>query len=268
MSIRAISYGGGVDSTALLVLAARKEIDCSLALFADVGRAENPDTIAYLNSVAIPFAVDHGIAVEIVQRTRRDGTPVDLWDDAIKPSRTIPIPMRMSNGAPGNRTCTYVWKIRPIASVLKARGATNNDPAILELGITVDEYQRMNVSRIPWITNNYPLVDMGVTRDQAVSLIASASLPIPPKSSCIWCPYKRKDQWLELKNEHPDRFDQAVEFERQINEKRANIGRDAVWLHSSAKPLEQAVVDTLRERGQTSLFDDGPTCNEAGYCFI
>jgi hypothetical protein len=37
MSVRAISYGGGVQSTALLVLAARREIDFPLAIFANVG---------------------------------------------------------------------------------------------------------------------------------------------------------------------------------------------------------------------------------------
>ena len=44
--LRAVSYGGGVQSTALLVLAAERKIDFPLFVFANVGdRAENPDPI-------------------------------------------------------------------------------------------------------------------------------------------------------------------------------------------------------------------------------
>lgn len=262
MTVRAISYGGGVDSTALLVLAARGEIDAHFALFADVGRAENPDTIRYLHEVAIPYGAAHGITVEVVRRQRRDGTRVDLWDDAIKPSRTIPVPMRMSNGAPGNRTCTHLWKIKPIADALKRYGATTSAPAALMLGIGVDEYQRMTESRTRWIRHEYPLIDRRIDRAGAEAVIWDAGLPVPPKSSCVWCPYKRRAQWEALRRDHPERFADAVQFERAINAKRAALGRDAVWLTDRAKPLDEAVTET----GQTSMFD-GATCDIAGYCF-
>jgi len=48
MSLRAISYGGGVQSTALVVLAAQGVIDFPLALFANVGEDAEPDTIRYV----------------------------------------------------------------------------------------------------------------------------------------------------------------------------------------------------------------------------
>lgn len=261
MTIRAASYGGGVDSTALLVLAARCEIDVQRAYFANVGRAENPDTIRYVHEVAIPYAEANGIELTIVQRTRRDGTPVDLWDDAIKPSRTIPVPMRMSNGAPGNRTCTFDWKIKPVAKALKAIGATPANPAVLALGIGIDEYQRMSTSRIAWIQHDYPLIDRRMDRAAAVALIESAQLPVPGKSSCIWCMFKRKAQWLEMLRHQPAQFAEAVAFEQAINRKRRAIGRDDVWLTSAGKPLDQAIVDD----GQTSMFE-GATCDIGGYC--
>lgn len=262
--IRAISYGGGVDSTALLVLAARGDLDVRIALFADVGRAENPDTMRYLVEFAMPFAARHGIELAVVQRRRRDGTPVDLWDDAIKPSRTVPVPMRMSNGAPGNRTCTHAWKIQPIAKELKRRGASKDQPATLMLGIGVDEYQRMNTSRIAHIVHEYPLIDRRIDRAGAVALIERAGLPVPPKSSCIWCPFKRKAQWHELMRNHPERFANAVQFERDINAKREAIGRDPVWLTSVGRPLDEAIT----ESGQARLFDDdGASCDIGGYCF-
>lgn len=47
--IRSVSYGGGVQSTALLVLAAQRRIDYPLFLFANVGDdSENPATVRRL----------------------------------------------------------------------------------------------------------------------------------------------------------------------------------------------------------------------------
>jgi hypothetical protein len=43
MSLRVISYGGGVQSTALLVLAAQGRIDFGVFLFANVGDDSDPD---------------------------------------------------------------------------------------------------------------------------------------------------------------------------------------------------------------------------------
>lgn len=52
-ALRAVSYGGGVQSTALLVLAARGEIDFPLFLHADVGHdSEAKGTIRYVREVA------------------------------------------------------------------------------------------------------------------------------------------------------------------------------------------------------------------------
>ena len=49
MTLRTVSYGGGVQSTALLVLAAQRQIDYSIFLFANVGDdSENPATLRYL----------------------------------------------------------------------------------------------------------------------------------------------------------------------------------------------------------------------------
>lgn len=54
-----ISYGGGVQSTAMLVLAAQGRLGYPVthALFANVGdQAEHPRTLAYVRDVAAPFA--------------------------------------------------------------------------------------------------------------------------------------------------------------------------------------------------------------------
>ena len=66
------SFGGGVQSTAALVLAARRELRAEVFIFADVGEdSENPDTIAYMREVALPYADRHGVPFVTVRHTYR-----------------------------------------------------------------------------------------------------------------------------------------------------------------------------------------------------
>jgi hypothetical protein len=54
---RVVSYGGGVQSNALLVLAAQGRIDYRRFLFANVGDdSEHPATLRYVRDVALPSA--------------------------------------------------------------------------------------------------------------------------------------------------------------------------------------------------------------------
>jgi len=56
------SCGGGVQSTACLVLAAQGAIPYRTFVFANVGNhAESPDTIRYIEQVLKPYAAQHGI---------------------------------------------------------------------------------------------------------------------------------------------------------------------------------------------------------------
>lgn len=254
--LRAISYGGGTQSTALLVLAAQGEIDFPLALMADVGAdSENPDTITYVHDVAMPYAEANGIELAIVQRRRRTGEPVTLLADLMRPTRSINIPMRMANGAPGNRNCTVEFKIKPIAKELKRRGATDENPAVIALGISVDEYQRMRSGGC------YPLIERRIDRAGCEQIIRRAGLPVPPKSSCYFCPMFSLGQWRRQLQERPELFEQAAQLEDTLNERRSMLGKDAVYLTSRCVPLREAIVDD----GQTSMFD-GSTCDIGGYC--
>ena len=60
--LKVFSYGGGVQSTAALVLAAQGRIDYQTFLFCNVGAdSENPETLEYVEQVARPFAARHGL---------------------------------------------------------------------------------------------------------------------------------------------------------------------------------------------------------------
>ncbi len=248
--LRFTSYGGGVQSTALLVLAARRVIDFPTFVMANVGDdSENPDTLTYVRTVAAPYAAQHGIDLHVVNRLKVDGTVETLWGRLMKDgSRSLPIPVRMDNGAPGRRSCTADFKIKVTGKWAKAHGATADNPATVAIGISADEIMRANNRRTePHERIVYPLVGIGeetnlrMTRQDCMTLIRSEGLPVPPKSSCFFCPFHRPSAWIELRRNQPDLFDKSVLLENTLNERRTMLGKDPVWLTRFGIPLSDAI---------------------------
>lgn len=266
MSVRAFSFGGGVQSTAALVLAARGEIDFPLFLFANVGAdSENPATLDYVEKIAKPYAAARGIELCEVRRIRRNGEPETLMERIDRDLRSVPIPMRSAGGGAGNRTCTGDFKIKVIAKELRRRGATRESPAVTGLGISREEWQRMRSdSGIPYQVLAYPLIDLGMDRQDCLNVIAREGLPIPQKSSCYFCPFHRIAEWRRMKREQPDLFRQSVELERRLSQRNVEIGRIPVFLTAKGRALEEV----LGEYDQMDLFDEGASCDVAGYCHV
>lgn len=269
---RAIAYGGGVQSTCLLVLAAQRRIDFPLFLMANVGDdSEHPATMRYVREVATPYAEAHGIEVRILDRRTRDGEVETLWGRLLKEgSRSLPIPVRMSNGAPGNRSCTADFKIRVIGKELKRLGATPEAPITVGVGISLDEIQRINSRKSePYERLVYPLVSVGedtglkLRRDDCARIIREAGLPVPPKSSCFFCPFHRMGAWEDLARDDADLFDKACHLEDTLNARRDVLGKDHVYLTRYGRPLRELVND-----GQQllPLVDDGAAGCDNGWC--
>jgi len=307
--LKVFSYGGGVQSTAALVLASQRKIDYQTFLFCNVGAdSENPETIAYVRNIARPFAARHGLAFHELERVRRDGSVETIYGEITRTdNRSIGIPVYMSSGAPGNRSCTLDFKIAIVDRWLKHRthgGAIRamkqacllyyaigkidketlkqvmtdlnsffqeHEPiATGGLGISLDEMQRVKPNMSPdtiyWKVNAHPLifdVSRPLTRQDCIKIIADAGLPVPPKSSCWFCPYHSTRAWQDLRTNKPVLFDKAVNLEDTINERRAMLGKDRVYLSSKLKPLTRVTTDHI----QLSLLEHDDMC-ESGYCFV
>jgi hypothetical protein len=264
--MKVISYGGGVQSTALLVLAAWHRIDYSTLLFANVGQdSENPATLTYIRDVAMPYAARRGIVFQELQRRRRDGTTETLWERLHRPeTRSIPIPVRMANGAPGRRSCTADFKIKVVGRWLRENGATSARPAVVGIGISLDEIHRANKRRSEaHEIIEYPLLEFGFNRDDCIQIITEEGLPVPPKSSCFFCPFHTVDAWRKQRIVQPDLFLKCVELERIINERRAALGRDAVYLTRYGRPLLEAIPEA--GNAYLSDLDEDGMC-DSGWC--
>lgn len=257
------SCGGGVQSTACLVLAAQGKIPYRTFIFANVGdKAESPATIAYINNTLKPYAAQHGIEWVDVAWVDRHGRQRDLYDDLLEQQRSINIPAYMLGGMPGNRKCTESFKIKPIAKWIK-KNAPN---CILGKGISTDEPHRATPSRESDLyTSAYPLIELGISRKDCLAIAQEAGLPQPPKSACYFCPFKTTAQWVAMRQENPVLFQKCVDLEKVLQKRRAELGKDNVFLSSiggrKGLNLDQVIPDQL------SLFGWEPEegC-ESGYC--
>lgn len=260
-----------MQSTALLVLAAQRRIPYELFLFANVGDdSEHPASLEYVETYAKPYAAAHEIELvelrRIPKRGFAKGREETLYQRLVRPeSRSVPIPVRMTNGAPGRRSCTADYKIRIVGQELRRRGATADDPAIVALGISVDEIERArpgNDPRSPLQYRTYPLLDMGLSRDDCKSIISDAGLPVPPKSACWFCPFNDRQRWRDLRDKTPDLFQLACDLEATLGDRAESLGRNRVWLTSRGKPLASVMQDDAAKQGSSSGMD---AC-DSGYC--
>ena len=256
-----------MQSTACLVLAAQGKIDCKTFLFANVGDdAENPATLQYIKEISKLFADRHNIDIIELQRIRRDGSIETLMSRIVNSKSSISIPVRMSNGAPGNRTCTVDFKIKVIEKWLKNNGFSKDNKANVGIGFSTDEAHRAGKAFINPVSNLcYPLIEFGYSRQDCLNIIRLAGLPQPPKSACWFCPFHRTSEWQRLRRETPHLFKQAIELETMLNERREPLGKDKVWLTPFNRPLNQAIPI---ESEFLELIDECEDECESGVCFL
>jgi hypothetical protein len=138
------------------------------------------------------------------------------------------------------------------------------------LGISVDEWQRVNNKNRPLERLEFPLIDANLSRADCLRIVSEAGLPPPAKSACYFCPLRKPAHWSEMRRDRPDLFERAAALEDRINEGRP--GRPAVFLARGGAPLRSigAAQDSLFDQAgfggeQSSLGEEG--CDE-GRCWV
>jgi hypothetical protein len=249
-AIKVLSLGAGVQSSTLALMIARGElppVDC--AIFADTGW-EPKAVYDWLNwlEVQLPFPVVRVSAGNLrADQLSRSNTTGGRF--AAVPWFTL-----SPNGKKGmnRRQCTAEYKLRPLQrKVVELMGGKRpSGGCVMLIGISTDEAWRMKPSRVRYIINKFPLIEIGITRQQCLLWMERNGYPMPPKSSCIGCPFHSDAQWRALT---PQEFADAVEVDRAIR----NVGRGMVsqqFMHRSLKPLEDVDFSTPEEKGQLNLF--------------
>ena len=190
-----ISWGGGVNSTAIIALHLLGKLEGKPEIvFADTG-CEYPETYAYINIVGNQLVKD-GWKVTILRPYIQ---PENYWNHIQKRTlyqwlwdkKTIPFGMW--------RRCSSDFKRDPINKYSKGRKQF--------IGICKDELKRIKSDP----KKLYPIKDY--TREDCEKLIKKAGLPVAHKTGCYFCPFQRKQQWINLYNNHKTLWNKAVALE-------------------------------------------------------
>ena len=245
------SNGGGVQSTALLALIVQGKLERpDYVVIADTGR-EKQATWDYLELVHRPALASIGLELVIISPSFISGIALESGTALIPAYTTL-------NGRTSKLPayCSNEWKQRPVRRWLRAQGVTEAEQW---LGISIDESDRAKDSDLKWLSNRYPLLELGMNRDECAALVGRMGWPTPPKSSCWMCPHMGDGQWRHQRKHAPLEFEAAVLLEVEMRQKDAHM-----FLHRSARPLSEIDWDA-----QKSLFDeDELTCSTAGGCWV
>jgi 3'-phosphoadenosine 5'-phosphosulfate sulfotransferase (PAPS reductase)/FAD synthetase len=248
--MRILSLGAGVQSTTLLLMACEGVLQIDCAIFADT-QWEPKAVYEHLDWLE-EYATSHG---QVVHRVTRG----NLREEALNPDHkfaSMPLHIKNLDGKTSvlRRQCTNEYKLNPIRRKVRELGATRKNPATLLIGISMDEFQRMKDSLVQYIKNEFPLIDLQMSRKDCLAWMARRNFPTPPKSSCIGCPFHNNPQWQEIWKV-PAEWDDAVAFDEAIRHRRGRTDFPA-YLHFRGVPLKDIDLRTPQERGQLDLFNE------------
>ena len=225
-----ISYGGGVQSTALIVLAMLEVWDIDEIVHVDLVDAESPATREYVRYFREWLQREYGRDITVIGR--------NMYRDMLDNPAFTPVPWHgRRKKFMLSRQCTRQYKVAPVQRYLYDRYPAGRIG--LMLGISVDEYHRMRDSSAARIDHVYPLVDRRLTRWQCREIVERAGLAVPWKSSCWFCPYRSSVSQWALVQRYPDLLGMARELEDRINTERRLRGRDEIVVLRSDTGVEQ-----------------------------
>lgn len=237
-----VNYGGGVNSTALLVAAERAGLRPDWVLFADTG-SERPETYANVERVS-RWCEKVGFPFATVKWIRRDGTFESIHENCLR-TRYLP------SKAYGLAGCTYKWKIQPMQRWRKEHGF---DGGIVSIGYDAGESRRIEKAKALACADEdrganeemwYPLVAWRMDRAACVALVREAGFA-PVKSSCFLCPNMKPAEWVDLSSEHPALY---------------AIAREVDGAATRAGNAQTASLFRAYDPAQTCFcFADGGTC--------
>ena len=129
------------------------------------------------------------------------------------------------------------------------------------VGISVDEATRAKPSRDSWIQTRWPLLyDVPMRRSEILEWFESRGFPIPQKSACTFCPYRRPVEYAKWREEEPELFEEACKVDDLIRSSGAGTMRGISrpqYIWRELKPLrELPPVEELDGRDQIDLFEN------------
>lgn len=197
-----LGVSGGRDSAALAVYMRQHHPALPIEyFFTDTGK-ELPEVYEFLDRL-------EGFLGKPIERLNPD-RDFDFWLSEY--GNFLP--------SPRTRWCTRQLKLRPLEHWLRDDLASGTKIHSY-VAIRSDEPGREGYqSTHPNMKVHLPLRDAGIDRAGVLEILSQAEVGEPAyygwrsRSGCTFCFYQQKIEWVRLAEHHPDRFDEAVAYEK------------------------------------------------------
>lgn len=197
-----LGISGGRDSAALAVYMRQHQPELPLEyFFTDTGK-ELPEVYTFLDRL-------EGFLGKPILRLNPD-RDFDFWLDEY--GNFLP--------SPRTRWCTRQLKLRPLEKWLRGD---------LDAGVTVHSYVAIRADEPTRegyqathenMQVHLPLREAGIDRAGVIEMLQQADVGEPDyyswrsRSGCTFCFFQQKIEWVRLAEHHPDRFAEAVDYEK------------------------------------------------------
>jgi len=250
-ALRVVSFGAGVQSTVMLLMAVRHEIGPmpDAVIFADTGWEPNAvymhlewckGELTRLTNGAVKL---HVVSAGNIREDHLAGLNTTG-------QRFASMPLYTAGGeGMGRRQCSQEYKIAPVRKKVRAllgvtKGKRVPKGVIVEqwIGISTDELQRLKDSRDKWCQHRWPLIEARMSRADCYAWFAK-HYPGQPlaKSACLGCPFQDNARWRNLKRTDLKGWADAVGFDDKI--RYCGKSDEQQFVHRSGTPLATADLD-------------------------
>jgi len=244
-----LSFGGGVNSTAILIGFYERGIRPDLITFADTG-GELPHTYCHVDEVNDWCTK---IGFPNIRRVRYERETLEE-----NCSRMNALPSL----AYGYKKCSLKFKVQP-----QDKFNNNYQPCkdvwskgnkvVKCIGFDFGEWHRIREFESKKYDNYYPLVEWCWDRNKCVDKVKEYGFTAA-KSSCFFCPAMKKHEVLNLKNQYPEYYNRAIDMEELAasgNEIRFNHECKEADAYSLDKDLGRWY---MYEKKEWDSFEDAP----------
>lgn len=224
-----VAYGGGVNSTAFLIEFVRRGIKPTLILFSDTG-GERPETYEFIQTFSDWLEARDFPRIVIVKKGFRKGYAEETLEQNCLRKKMLP------SIAYGFKTCSEKYKIRAQEKYVRHWPLTkqllkDKVKLVKVIGYDAGEARRAK----PYVHKEYdywyPLIEWGWNRDMCEKAVWAAGFK-PAKSSCFFCPSMTKPEILQLREQHPDLLQRALDMEANAKDNLVTVkglGRRFSW---------------------------------------
>ena len=236
-----VSFGGGVDSTALLIEMVRRGERIDRVLFADTG-GEKPETYEHVEWMSGWLADEGYPAVETV-RYKPVRAPYSTLEGNCLANETLP------SLSFARRGCSIKWKhdaldryVQGVSRGLNKADALPEWHAAQRAGLKITRVIGYDAGEVAKgrgrdrrtgtlirederYVYRYPLIEWGWNRARCIEVITAQGLPVPLKSACFFCPASKPWELLWLAGKHPDLFLRAIAIEDKARRGKHGIGK-------------------------------------------